>query len=243
MEHRSWLLAILVTALLSALAVPPLYADAAPTLISSCNPTYVITQPGTYVVTQNLIAAPRSDCIDVASSNVVLQLSGHTLQGSDKESNFGFSGIAIPALAINTANNVTVVNGTITGFFDAIFDDGSQTTIHGITATENIRGIETNGSNGNIYTNNHTTNNKEFGILLGGGTSNASVVGNLVTGNGLLGIFIFKDDPSSRVVNNRIINNRASGNGPPDDLFDGTPGCGSNIWLHNTGTRNQSCIH
>jgi len=238
MKRRSWLLAILLTTLVSALAVPPLYADAAPTLISSCNPTYIITQPGTYVVTQDLMAAPRSDCIDITTSNVVLQLSGHTLQGSDKESNFLFSGI----LVLPIADNVTIVNGTITGFFDGIFDDGSQNIIHGITSTGNIRGIETSGSTGNIYTNNRSTNNKEFGIVLGI-VSNTSVVGNLVIGNGLLGIFIVKGDMSNPIVNNRIINNRASGNGPPDDLFDGTPGCGSNIWLHNTGTRNQSCIH
>jgi len=43
---------------------------------------YTITQPGSYIVVNDLTTAPNLDCIDITTSNVTLDLNGHTLYGA-----------------------------------------------------------------------------------------------------------------------------------------------------------------
>ena len=62
----------------------------AATDIDSC---LTITLPGTYVLTQDLTVADQTRCFVINSSNVTLDLGGHTLKGSGN----GGGGIGVTA--------------------------------------------------------------------------------------------------------------------------------------------------
>jgi hypothetical protein len=77
---------------------------------------YTIKKPGTYTLAGNLSFSGTTNAITVTASNVVLDLNGHTLTGTNGYAIFG-SGVS----------NVTVQNGTINGFFAGIeFESGSE---------------------------------------------------------------------------------------------------------------------
>ncbi len=105
---------------------------------------------------------------------------------------------------------------------------------------------------------NTIADNGDLGILVGSGTTNllsppppAAVCSptsfgtsshNVLTRNKLtnnrVGIYL----PCGAATNNTITNNIVTGDSIVD-LYDGTLGCDANLWVRNTGTRNQNCIH
>lgn len=114
-----------------------------------------ITVPGTYVLDADLTTA--ADGITVQCDGVTIDLQGHTLASSNSDPNNQFCGVSA-----NGYSNVTVQNGTITGFAygvhladpdPAYVGTGGHVvqnlTIHNCT----YRGIEVEGS-GNVVSHN-----------------------------------------------------------------------------------------
>jgi nitrous oxidase accessory protein NosD len=104
--------------LLAALLCTPIITRAV-TVISSL--PYTITAPGSYILINNL-TANGSDGIDVTASNVSIDLSGCTITALHPNPDNGYIGIRVYG-----GSDVTIQNGTITGFTLGIwFEDSSQ---------------------------------------------------------------------------------------------------------------------
>ena len=71
-----------------------------------------ITQPGSYYLTANLLGQTGKSGIEIASSNVTIDLNGFTLDGQGDATTL--SGIVFTALG--THNNITIRNGAVVGW-------------------------------------------------------------------------------------------------------------------------------
>ena len=77
---------------------------------------FTISKSGTYTLDRNLKYSGSSFAITVSASTVVIDLSGYTLSGTNGWAIYG-----------DASSNVTVQNGTITGFFAGVeLLNGSQ---------------------------------------------------------------------------------------------------------------------
>lgn len=84
---------------------------------------YTINNGGSYIVVKDLTTAQNLNCITVNTSNVTIDLNGHTLYGAG--STVGSSGYGIYA----PFNNISVKNGTIVNFYtDGVYLEGIQCT-------------------------------------------------------------------------------------------------------------------
>lgn len=81
---------------------------------------FTITKSDTYILDKNLSTSSTGAAITVAASDVVIDLGGHTLK--QKATSDAGEGILVNA----TENNVTVQNGTVSGFNHGLEFDGSQ---------------------------------------------------------------------------------------------------------------------
>ncbi len=96
---------------------------------------FKITQPGSYYLTGNLTGVAAKYGIEVAASNVTIDLMGHSLLGAGGS----LSGIATPSTSYN---NLTVRNGVITGWGgNGIQLSGSGSLVEKIHASDNTIGI------------------------------------------------------------------------------------------------------
>lgn len=182
-----------------------------------------INTPGAYVLSSNL-APPgnvANSAIEIAASNVDLDLNGHTIDG-------GGSCVGTPVTAcsaaqgasgvtISSANPVVahVHHGTIRGFNDfgvRISNAGSGTLFDHLLLTENGYGIVIVGASAATNTrieNSAINRNGQSGIVVSNGilsrllVENCEVSGNL--GVGMAG------GPGSSFINNRISSNGATG--------------------------------
>ena len=157
----------------------------------------VITVQGIYCFTGDLSTAITSGiAIDIQTNNVVLDLNGFKLGGLAAGPGTTANGI----LALDR-QNITVKNGTIRGFFRAIFLDTAGTSqghlVEDIRADQNtFVGIDVRGS-GNIVRSNQV-------VATGGSTffgPNANALGIVVS------------DSGPRVLNNDVINTVKQGTG------------------------------
>lgn len=134
MNHPSLRTAVLATAILAAAAIPspagPLDPPAGPitstyktlsdveprTAINSTNTPgaagsfYRIAQPGSYYLTEEFAAPANVNGIEIAASDVTIDLMGFTVRGSNT------SGLGIFTSGVR--NNITVRNGTVTAWGD-----------------------------------------------------------------------------------------------------------------------------
>ena len=87
---------------------------------------YTIKKAGTYTLERSLTFSGNTKAITVTASNVVLDLNGYTLTGTN--GGYGVYG--------SDANSVTVQNGTINGFFLGIyFQDSFQVLLQNLTVS------------------------------------------------------------------------------------------------------------
>ena len=161
---------------------------------------YSITEPGSYYVTQNLSVAGAVDAISVEAENVTIDLNGFVLSG---DGTVGSEGIFISL----GRRNVTVKNGTITGFYDGITDlnpgDAGHTILN-VRAVDNINyGISLPSSGNQIH--GCIVIGNEYGINVGYGSI---VNGNTCRGNNGTGLSV---DPGSRVIGNTVSYNIGPG--------------------------------
>jgi hypothetical protein len=162
-----------------------------------------ITTQGIYCLTSDLSTGMTvGNAIEIATSNVVIDLNGHKLGGLAAGTGTGARGIFA-----YQRQNITIRNGTVRGFFQGILlsDSSPYTTSHG-HLIEDIRadmntftGIEAAGR-GNIIRNNQVVNT-------GGSTSTNYAYGILGVG------------PGTRVINNDIIETKEQSTGSASGIY------------------------
>jgi parallel beta-helix repeat protein len=199
--------------------------------------------------------------ITITASNVTLKLKGHTMNGpgfgggvlADDEAG-PLAGLKIlgPGTITNYGGGVTLglggfgVSGSVVRGLTADNNDGwairvvlsDHSKVQSNTADNNLEGIEVFGGTGDTVNANTTNNNKAgSGIFLFHSTTGTKVNGNTADNN-QRGI-AFQTGSTGNTING----NTALGNSG-DDLFDGNPGCDSNVWRGNDfGTADpMSCI-
>jgi len=195
------------------------------TIIGFYNGMNTLESPG--VVLQNLTIQGSA-----AAAMNVQQSDGAIVEGNNTSHN----GSGIEVLF---SNNTSIVKNTI--------EDNSA---YGLV-------LDSPSSYANIVYNT-IVDNGYIGMLIGTGTENllspppsaaicsptsfGMATHNTITRNKIsndrVGIYL----PCGGAANNTIINNTVSRDSIID-LYDGTLGCDANLWIRNTGTRNQSCIH
>jgi parallel beta-helix repeat protein len=212
----------------------------------------VITKSGHYSLQRDLYYAGTGDAITVYASNVVLDLHGHTLLGPGGPSTG--SGVAVLSY-----QNVTVTNGTISGFAAGVFVNAARCQVTGIRAVSNssygihvdylgtgstVSGNECSGStlaivcraSHSLILNNNVSRSYQ-GITLTPGNADITVRGNTTNLN-TWGIAVQAGASANTIEQNTALGNSSA------DLYDGNASCDANIWRNNTfATGNQGCIH
>lgn len=138
------------------------------------------------VVLHQDLAGCLGDGLVIEADHITVDLGGHEISGD------AITGIDRIDAAIRIAgrHDVTIKNGTLTGFDSGILLDGSSSNnVVGIRISHNSgRGIQMlNGSTGNLIRRNTSSNNGRSGITMvdsGGNT----VIGNVTASNGVAGI-------------------------------------------------------
>jgi parallel beta-helix repeat protein len=218
---------------------------------------FVISQPGSYYLTTNIVGGLVSlTGIEVTTNDITLDLNGFSVLGSSST----FSGIVIGG-----GTNITVRNGTISGWPDfGILCVGSDATFERLTLTGNQYGIfcannnvirdcmvAGSGVDGITVRNDCVVSgclsldNQGNGIVLDSGASGCLVSGNTVAGNdagktaNIGGISVVGS-------NNRIEGNHVTGTSLPGNgiLITNNPAYANNIVIDNSvvggGTSNYS---
>jgi parallel beta-helix repeat protein len=113
--------------------VEPRIALSAANTPGDADSVFKITQSGSYYLTGNLAGVSGKSGIEIAASNVTIDLRGFTMQGVTGS----LDGIASPFGAIG----ITIQNGFITGWSDGIdLTLGGQSRVSGVNASDNTGG-------------------------------------------------------------------------------------------------------
>ncbi len=175
------------------------------TYVNSCTD---ITSPGVYVLTANIINSTASTCINITSSDVVLDGAGYIVDGVDDY--FSFAGIYVHGTFGLPLVNVTVKSVTVTDWNTGIIYesvDNSTGGIRNVTASSNLyEGIYLDSSSNIAIISNSVFENENAGISLLFSSSNI-LENNTANSNHGTGIYV-----SDSSDNNTIINNNASNN-------------------------------
>ncbi|MCX9009740.1 MAG: right-handed parallel beta-helix repeat-containing protein [Candidatus Methanoperedens sp.] len=144
--------------------------------INSCTD---ITSPDTYVLSANIVNSAASRCINITSSNVILDGAGYTIDGTGAEGTYG---ILVYDPAGMGLKNINVKNLKVTdwyyGIYYGTYDIGYFETKDG-SITDNF--ISSNHSGITLeYTSNHTLTNNS---VISGGINIAYSWGTKITNN------------------------------------------------------------
>lgn len=130
-------LALVALSILLTLVTAAGVAAVTPTLVSSCQ---TLSVPGTYRLTSDL-ASVDATCIEITTSNVKLDLAGHTMTctgsgfaGSCQVPAFTSHGVYVPP-GLSLTGVVVTGPGTINGFDNGVTIVGSNAVVKGITFT------------------------------------------------------------------------------------------------------------
>ena len=189
---------------------------------------YTISTPGSYIMVKDLYAAPNINAITIATSDISIDLNGHTLYGAGTTaaSGYGIYG------SLDYPKSIIIKNGTIQNFKNSgiyissgyASNGANPVQVHNITLRDNgdygicIGGymlcydcIATNngqvgiyGGTGSLIRNNICNYNKN-GIESG---FNSSVIGNQIYNNSATGLHI---DANSFAKDNNINGNQQTG--------------------------------
>lgn len=121
--------------------VEPRIAINAANTPGNINGTFVITQPGSYYLTGNVTGEVGKHGILIGSDGVTIDLNGFTLTGVPG----AFSGVGH---SVSSYRNVTVRNGTATGWANGVAITGAGNRVEGVRASENVGNgilLSTNG--------------------------------------------------------------------------------------------------
>lgn len=196
---------------------------------------YTINNGGSYIVVKDLTTAQNLNCITINTSNVTIDLNGHTLYGPGTTAGTGGDGIHSAA-----GDNITITNGSIRNFNgNGIILNVAQAHINKVNVvgcSENGIGVDggviennlvsQNGFSG-IYSTNTTYpaviannvvsyNNNTYSVTFVDytaiyGTNNCDITGNNVTNNDATGIYV--NSGNSKITGNLVNNNFFEGIG------------------------------
>jgi hypothetical protein len=160
---------------------------------------YTISQPGSYIVVADLHTPQNVNCITIATSDVTLDLNGHTLYGAGTTAGSWGYGV------FTENNNITVKNGMTRDFRShGIFLDGFNYQVIQIRAYGNkIDGIWVTSAG--LVKDNTVYKNGSAGIYAGPG---CTVTGNSAYYNGNEGI---KTGDGCTVIGNSVTYNQGIG--------------------------------
>jgi hypothetical protein len=164
---------------------------------------FTIIKAGTYTLDGNLTYSGTSEAITVTASSVVIDLKGFTLTGTGPTN-------GQIAIYIQGPNNVTVQNGTITGFADGVdFQGGSQEVVQNLGVVNSGLSVIMQGSSYSMI-------------------QNCSIVGTGLTGDFTTNSGIYLTSSLGIIVKNCQIANAAVGG-----FADSGPGTNGNMFIAN----------
>jgi len=139
---------------------------------------YAISASGSYRLTGSLTVSANTNAITVTAPNVTVDLNGFSITGPGSSS--GSAGIAAAGVS-----DVTVENGTVTGFEQGVYV-GFFGIVRNVHADANETGIDA-GNNTTVKgcTANNSTSTGGWGVYC---TAACAISGNTVNGNASIGI-------------------------------------------------------
>ena len=169
-----------------------------------------ISSPGVYTLNVDIMNHPGT-CINITSSNVIFDGTGHKIDGIDAA---GASGVNVHNTS-SIITNVTVTNLAVTDWDNGIyFTNAMGGSISKIIENSNSIGIFLNSSSFNNITDNNISNSTSVGIKVYDTSKNNTINGNKVT-NGNSGIFFvyaFNTTASNNIMENNNFNFGVGGN-------------------------------
>lgn len=198
---------------------------------------YTISRPGSYIVVADLTTAINLNCITITTSNVSLDLNGHTLYGFGTthfySGTYGSGILATTAVIVQSTtayliNNIAITNGTIMNFQNyGVILSGFNFNVSKLRVFSNVSGgISINTTNGfitGVIRDNLVVGNYGDGIDAGSGSL---VIGNNVQSNASTGILanyscmikdnlcrLNKGDGIHVYTENQVIGNQCNNNG------------------------------
>jgi hypothetical protein len=208
MKTWNWLVALMAVVLLSgsaAGAAGDFYVIAGGGTVGTkiTSVPYEIKNPGFYFLGGNLTYNGTGNAITVSADNVTLDLMGFSLSytGSATQPN---------GIVMNGRSNVEIRNGTITGFWTGVWEQGGTGAKHRIinirvndSAIAGAIGIDLNGAN-HLVQGCSACNNQDDGMVISKGT----VTGCTASNNGNIGIYL---SGAGSVIGNVANNNPGYG--------------------------------
>jgi parallel beta-helix repeat protein len=181
-------------------------AQASTQSISSCT---TISSPGTYTLTADIIDSTATSCINIASSDVILNGDGHTIDGVQASNTYGVY-VYNPSTRLS---NVTVKNLRVKNWHNGIYyrntDYGS---IEDDTTSYNSRGIYLQQSHHNTIKSNYAwgydSSSSYAGIYLSGSNYN-TIIENTASSYWNFGIYLTSS--SYNVIMDNTANNQGYG--------------------------------
>src|SRR5208283_2723366 len=107
-KKRRRVMKTIILVMFSVMLASMVYADGQ---INIAYSPYTISIPGSYIVVKNLTTAINLNAITINTSDVTIDLNGHTLYGPGTTAGSGGDGIHS-----DTGDNITVTNGAIRNF-------------------------------------------------------------------------------------------------------------------------------
>ena len=192
---------------------------------------YNIKEPGYYRVVNNL--STQSEGINIFTDNVVLDLGGFKLDGETENVASSYDGVFA-----NHRRNITVRNGTITGFKNGIniYDED----------IDNLSDVEKLTSSGHLIENIRAVRNQRVGIMIVARSSSvrdnlvSGVLGNVSAQDLLYSYGISAQGPGLIIENNQVVNIVPPKNGEGVGITIGRAGTGcivKNNLVTNTSER------
>jgi parallel beta-helix repeat protein len=181
---------------------------------------FTIGTSGSYRLTGNLTVPGNKDGIAITASNVTIDLNGFSISGPGVGSGNGISS------GVSSAN-ITVENGTVTGFQRGIEFSGNNDIVKSVHADSNSSaGILT--ANNAVIEGCTANSNSDDGIICG---KDCAISGNTANNNGITGISVAGPGAAGLILHNNISGNTSDG------IFanDATTGYGENV-LNGNGT-------
>lgn len=205
-----------------------------PTSIDSCT---TITEPGHYVLTQDIENATDETCIEIRSSDVILNGNGHTVDGVQNATTLArflntsiiegthpemadWKNVGIAANTSGTLSNITVQQVTVTDwFFGVYYNNISGGEVANVMITGNGDGLSLYDAS-NIVVSNSVISQNTGGGLNGDGANATEIRANTIESNKFGGVSFYNSirnqtgfvGSAGEVTDNAIINNTISSN-------------------------------
>jgi|GEM_PF-5934173 len=170
------LIAVVVTAVVFGAAAPAVTGGQSQT--TSIDQCTTIDQSGTYELSGPIQATDSDTCIEVTADDVVLAGNGHTIDGG--EATDGTVGVYVSS-SDNTQIQNLIVSGWGTGIATDYLSNGS---INAVTAVDNTVGIKLGSSRDVVVNSAVVRSNERWGVAFTRSTSESSIRGGRVYGNG-----------------------------------------------------------